>query len=65
MVKSLIDCLKEFKSTFKFNSVDFNSDKVKLSEEVRKAMALFYEESDFGPKDVHSPAKPVKEMTED
>ena len=28
-------------------------------------MALFYEESDFGAKDVHSPAKPVKEMTED
>ena len=30
MVKSLIDCIQEFKSTRKFNSVDFNSDKVKL-----------------------------------
>ena len=49
MVKSLIDCEKEFKSTCEFNSVDFNGDKVKLYEEVRKAMALFYEESDFGP----------------
>lgn len=36
MVKTLIDSVKEFKSTCKFNS-----DKVRLYEEVRKAMALF------------------------
>ena len=41
MVKTLIDYVKEFKSTCKFNSIDFNSDKVRLYEEVRKAMALF------------------------
>ena len=65
MVKSLIDCVKEFKSTCEFNSIDFNSDKVKLYEEVRKGMASIYEESDFGPNEVCVPSKPVKEMTED
>ena len=65
MVKNLIDCVKEYKSICEFNSVDFNSDKVKLYDEVRKAMALLYEESDFGPKEVSAPQKPVKEMNED
>ena len=53
------------KSACEFNSIDFNSDKVRLYEEVRKAMALVYEESDFGPNEVCAPSKPVKEMTED
>ena len=65
MVKHLIDCVKEYKSTCEFNSIDFNSDKVKLYDEVRKAMALLYEESDFGPKEVSAPQKPVKEMNDD
>ena len=34
MVKTLIDCVNESKSTCKFNSFDFNSDKVKLYERV-------------------------------
>ena len=45
MVKSLIDCVKEYKNTCEFNSIDFNSNKLKLYEEVRKRMALIYEES--------------------
>ena len=64
MGKSLIDCVKEYKRACEFNSVDFNSDKVKLYEEVRKRMAAIYE-SDFGPNEVCLPSKPVKEMTED
>ena len=65
MVKALIDCVKDYKSTCEFNAIDFNSDKVRLYEEVRKAMALVFEESDFGPNVVCAPSKPVKEMTED
>ena len=65
MVRSLIDCVKDFKSSCEFNSVDFNSDKVRLYEEVRKAMASHYEEKDFGPKIVRAPPKPVKDMIED
>jgi len=65
IVKTLIDCVKEYKSACEFNSIDFNSDKVRLYEEVRKAMALIYEESDFGPNEVCAPSKPVKEMTDD
>ena len=64
MVKHLIDCVKEYKSTCEFNSVDFNSNKVKLYE-ARKTMALLYEESDFGPKEVSAPQKPVKEANKD
>ena len=63
MVRSLIDCVKDFKSSCEFNSVDFNSDKVRLYEEVRKALASHYEEKDFGPKIVRAPPKPVKDMT--
>jgi len=47
IVRSLIDCVKDFKSSCEFNSVDFNSDKVRLYEEVRKAMASHYEEKDL------------------
>ena len=65
MVKRLIYCVKEYKSICEFISVNFNSDKVKLYDEVRKAMALLYEESDFGPKEVSAPQKLVKEMNED
>ena len=60
MVKHLIDCVKECKSICEFNSVDFNSDKLKLYDEVRKAMTLLYEERDFGLKEVSAPQKPVK-----
>ena len=59
----LIECVKDFKSSCEFNSVD--SDKVRLYEEVRKAMASHYEEKDFGPKIVRAPPKSVKDMTED
>jgi len=40
MVRSLIECVKDFKSSCEFN--DFNSDKVRLYEEVRKATTLHY-----------------------
>ena len=40
MVRSLIECVKDFKSSCEFNSVDFNRDKVRLYEEVKKAMDL-------------------------
>ena len=65
MVQSLIECVKHFKSSCEFNSVDFNSDKVRLYEEVRKAMASHYEEKDLRPKIVHAPPKPVKDMNAD
>ena len=57
MVKALIDCVKDYKSTCEFNAIDFNSDKVRLYEEVREAMALVFEESDFGPNVVCAPSK--------
>lgn len=65
MVKTLIDCIKDYRSACKFNTIDFNSHKVRLYEDVRKAMALVYKESDFGPNIVCVLSKPLKEMTKD
>ena len=65
MVKTLIDCIKYYRSACKFNAIDFNSHKVRLYEDVRKAMALVYKESDFGPNIVCVLSKPLKEMTKD
>ena len=45
-----------------FNCIDFNADKVKLYEEVRKIVASIHP-SDFGAVDAIKPGKPVKEMT--
>ena len=53
IVNSLIDCVKDCKGACEFNSVDFNSRKVKLYE-VSKCMAANYE-SDFDPKEVCVP----------
>ena len=62
MIETLIKGLKEYKSVCEFNSIDFNVDKVKLYEEVRKVVASMHP-SDFGPVEAIKPGKPVKEMT--
>ena len=64
MIESMIESMKDYKSICEFNAIDFNADKVKLYEEIRKAMASKYSaETFFGPVEVCSPEKPVKDMT--
>ena len=64
MVESLINGLKEYKSICEFNSIDFNADKVKLYEEVRKIVASSHP-NNFGPLEAYKPKKPLKEMTKE
>ena len=44
-VVNLIKCITHYKTVAEFDSRDFNADKVKLYEEVRKLMAKIYEET--------------------
>ena len=48
---NLVRCLTNYKSQMEFSNKDFNADKVKMYEEVRKYMARIYVEnpSFFGP----------------
>ena len=62
MINDLIDALKNYKSVSEYNSIDFNADKVKLYEEVRKLMAVSHRES-FGLAMATAPAKPTKDMS--
>ena len=64
MIDALISALQEYKNMSEFNSIDFNADKVRLYEEVRKILAKSYQE-DFGPQQACEPEKPVKEITKD
>ena len=50
-IENLIKCLLEYKTCMTFRNCDWNADKVKLYENVRKSLAKIYEdESDqFGP----------------
>ena len=42
---NLIKCITHYKTVMEFDNRDFNADKVKLYEEVRKLMAKIYEET--------------------
>ena len=50
-MNNLIQCIANFKVRMEYNNKDFNADRVKLYEEVRKAMARLYNDnpSYFGP----------------
>ena len=44
-VVNLIKCITHFKTVMQFDKRDFNADKVKMYEEIRKLMAKIYEET--------------------
>ena len=51
MVRELLDSLREFKATMEFNNFDFNADKPRQYEEVRRILSKKYSEQPelFGP----------------
>ena len=51
---NLIQCLANYKSQMEFSNSDFNADKVKQYEAIRKAMAIIYNDnpSYFGPPEI-------------
>ena len=53
-IANLIQCLATYKSQMEYNNSDFNADKVKQYEAVRKAMAIIYKDnpSYFGPPEI-------------
>ena len=50
-IQNLIKCLLEYKTCMAFKNCDWNADKVKLYENVRKSLAKIYEDEpeQFGP----------------
>ena len=52
MVDTLIDCLKDEKSKFKFKGLDFEADLVKLYSNICKRMTEIYRDGQFGVADV-------------
>ena len=61
-VVNLMKCITHCKTVMEFDNRDFNADKVKLYEEVRKLMAKIYEETPalFGP--VYAAIAPLKKI---
>lgn len=62
----LIKCLKKYKSSCEFNSVDFDADKTLQYKTLRTEMAKIFDKSDncpFGPVEVSE--KPTGELTDD
>ena len=47
MVEDLIDALQNYKTVCKYQGLDFNADKVKQYEEIRKNLARKYKEESF------------------
>ena len=47
MVKDLIDALQNYKAVCKYQDLDFNANKVKQYEEIRKNLAGKYKEESF------------------
>ena len=49
MIEDLLNAIKEYKSVMEFNCSDFNADKPRLYEEVRRLLSNIYEPMYFGP----------------
>ena len=47
MVKDLIDGLQNYKAVCEYQGLDFNADKVKQYEEIRKNLVRKYKEESF------------------
>ena len=54
-IENVIKCLLEYKTCMAFKNCDWNADKVKLYENVRKSLAKIYEDEpeQFGPVSLH------------
>ena len=64
MVDDLLHALAEFKAHMEYRNVDFNADKAKQYEAVRKAMARKYSSGDvdlFGPEESTAISEDVEE----
>ena len=49
MVEALLECLNDLKSQYQFKGLDFESDLIRLYQEVRTMMAKRYITGEFGP----------------
>ena len=61
MIEVLINAIKEYKNLCEFNAIDFNADKVKLYEELRKRMAKNFKEG-FGAEQALQPPEQISAM---
>ena len=64
MINDLLTFIKEFKSNKEFNGIDFEADLVVFYEEIRKMMAINFDDSDFGPVTITKNPKPLQDMNE-
>ena len=64
MVNDLLTFIKDFKSKKEFDGVDFEGDLVVFYGEMRKMMAINFNDSDFGPVTVSESPKPLQDMNE-
>ena len=64
MVNDLLTFIKEFKSKKEFDGVDFEGDLIVFYREIRKMMAINFNDSDFGPVTVSECPKPLQDMND-